>query len=84
MKVNETTKVAPLPWSLELREVPSPTGKPCKTRKTVFVDANGHIVRHTMANMRFILDCVSNSEECKVAEFEAEREEIAKNEIMYP
>lgn len=37
-----------------------------------------------MANMRFILDCVSNSEECKVAEFEAEREDIAKNEIMYP
>lgn len=92
-KVNETTEqtyetpIAPLPWHIERREYVGINNKGFrqKGRKAWFlVDANGKDVRRTYTNMKFILDCVNASEEAEAAEFEAERDEIMQNQLMYP
>ncbi len=90
--MNETTEqtrdqIAPLPWRMECRAkrwITTPKGGRILTESRALVDANGCKVMRTKANMQFILDCVNASDKAQAAEFEAEREEIAKNEIMYP
>lgn len=90
--MNETTEqtrgggISPRPWHTERREYVTIDKRGWKAKKKgwFLVDANGKDVPRTELNMRHVCACVNNAYAHFKAYYEADRDEIMENQLMYP
>ncbi len=85
--MSHTNQLAPRPWHTERREyvhIDKEGKRHGKKLAWFLVDANGQDVPRTELNMRHICACVNNAYAHFKAYYEANRDEIMENQLMYP